>query len=198
MFAERDKHYPSRSGQTSLATAVTNITKPVTKINFGPSIILLKLWYNYWAHIPLLRQVCTTQFEKRALLFQLTRMVPKLKKNAAFYLLGIWEYFSAPICHEIWKTICISRLKNEVHFHNNCNHPESIRFPETLFQAIMGCVGTRIMIKIITLPCLGMKVWAEQMHLASPLKNKISSYATRGCFARNSHTSSCFKNTMTR
>ena len=31
MFAERDKHYPSRSGQT-------NITKPVTKIYFWPSI----------------------------------------------------------------------------------------------------------------------------------------------------------------
>ena len=40
MFAERDKHYPSRSGQTSLAIAVTNITKPVTKINLGPSIVL--------------------------------------------------------------------------------------------------------------------------------------------------------------
>ena len=37
MFAEGDKHYPSRSGQTSLATAVANITKPVTKNNFGPS-----------------------------------------------------------------------------------------------------------------------------------------------------------------
>ena len=37
MFAERDKHYPSRSGSTSLATAVTNITKPVTKINIEPS-----------------------------------------------------------------------------------------------------------------------------------------------------------------
>ena len=37
MLAERDKHYPSRSGQTSLATAVTNITKAVTKNNFGPS-----------------------------------------------------------------------------------------------------------------------------------------------------------------
>ena len=33
-FAKCDKHYPSRSGQTSLATAVT---KPVTKNNFGPS-----------------------------------------------------------------------------------------------------------------------------------------------------------------
>ena len=37
MFAESDKFYPSRSGQTSLDTAVTNFTKPVTKINFGPS-----------------------------------------------------------------------------------------------------------------------------------------------------------------
>ena len=40
MFAERDKHYPSRSGKTSLVTAVTNITKPVTKINFGPSTLM--------------------------------------------------------------------------------------------------------------------------------------------------------------
>ena len=39
MFANYDKHYPSRSGQTSLATAVTNLTKPVTKNNFGPSIL---------------------------------------------------------------------------------------------------------------------------------------------------------------
>ena len=37
MFAERDKQYPRKSGQTGLDTAVTNITKPVTKINFGPS-----------------------------------------------------------------------------------------------------------------------------------------------------------------
>ena len=37
MFAKRDKHYPSRSGQTSLATAETNFTKPITKINSGPS-----------------------------------------------------------------------------------------------------------------------------------------------------------------
>ena len=40
MFAEgdnTDKHYPIRSGQTSLSAAVTNITKPVTKNNFGPS-----------------------------------------------------------------------------------------------------------------------------------------------------------------
>ena len=38
MFAKHDKRYSSRSGQTSLAAAVTNITKPVTKINSGPSI----------------------------------------------------------------------------------------------------------------------------------------------------------------
>ena len=38
MFAEYDTHYPSRSGQTSLATALANITKPVTKNNFGPSM----------------------------------------------------------------------------------------------------------------------------------------------------------------
>ena len=35
MFAECDKHYPSRSGQTTLATAIINFTKPVTKINSG-------------------------------------------------------------------------------------------------------------------------------------------------------------------
>ena len=40
MLAEREKHYPR---QTSLATAVANITKPVTKNNFGPSIIVLEL-----------------------------------------------------------------------------------------------------------------------------------------------------------
>ena len=38
MFAKCDKHCPSRSGQIILATAVTKLTKPVTKINFGPSI----------------------------------------------------------------------------------------------------------------------------------------------------------------
>ena len=42
MFAKRDKHYPSRSGQTSLATAVTDFTKPVTKINSGPSTCISK------------------------------------------------------------------------------------------------------------------------------------------------------------
>ena len=39
MFAERDKHYPRRSEQTSLASAVTNITKSVAKINSGPSTL---------------------------------------------------------------------------------------------------------------------------------------------------------------
>ena len=49
MFAERDKHYPSRSGQTSLATAVVNITKPVTKNNFGPSTCwLCSPWSESW------------------------------------------------------------------------------------------------------------------------------------------------------
>ena len=42
MLAECDKHYPIRSGQTTLATAVTNFTKPVTKINCGPSILKMK------------------------------------------------------------------------------------------------------------------------------------------------------------
>ena len=37
MFPESEKRYPSRSRQTSLATAVVNITKPVTKNNFVPS-----------------------------------------------------------------------------------------------------------------------------------------------------------------
>ena len=37
MFANRDKHYPSRFGQTSPATAVPKFIKPVTKINFGRS-----------------------------------------------------------------------------------------------------------------------------------------------------------------
>ena len=45
MFAEHDKHYPSRSGQTSLTTAVANITKPVTKNNFGPSTWNAQKWF---------------------------------------------------------------------------------------------------------------------------------------------------------
>ena len=43
MFAEHDKHYPSRFGQTSLARALTHIAKPVTKNNFGPST-----WLTGW------------------------------------------------------------------------------------------------------------------------------------------------------
>ena len=38
---KRDKHYPSRSGWTSLAKAVTNFTKPVTKIISGSCIVKL-------------------------------------------------------------------------------------------------------------------------------------------------------------
>ena len=37
MFANHDKHYPSRSEQIIQATPETNFTKPVTKIKFGPS-----------------------------------------------------------------------------------------------------------------------------------------------------------------
>ena len=48
MFAKRDKQYPSRSLQTSLATAVTNFTKPVTNINFGPSTF----------HVPKVHEKC--------------------------------------------------------------------------------------------------------------------------------------------
>ena len=55
MFAERDKHYPSRSGQTSLATAVANITKPVTKYNFGPSSITGPNEYFYMNSLEMLR-----------------------------------------------------------------------------------------------------------------------------------------------
>ena len=43
MFAERDKHYPSRSGQSSLATAVTNLTKHVTEINSGPGTQFIRV-----------------------------------------------------------------------------------------------------------------------------------------------------------
>ena len=47
MFAECDKHYPSRSGQTSLATAVANITKPRTSHFFDlcttSQIVLLQM-----------------------------------------------------------------------------------------------------------------------------------------------------------
>ena len=37
MFARHDKHYPINYGQNSLATAVTNFTKPVTKVYSGPN-----------------------------------------------------------------------------------------------------------------------------------------------------------------
>ena len=40
-FAKCDNHYPSRSGQTSLATALTNFTKPVTRIYSGPSTLII-------------------------------------------------------------------------------------------------------------------------------------------------------------
>ena len=40
MFARRNKHYPCRSRQTNLATAVAKFTKPVTKNYFRPSIII--------------------------------------------------------------------------------------------------------------------------------------------------------------
>ena len=43
MFAKRDKHYPSRSGQTCLAAAVAKFTKPVTNNYLGPSRDSLKL-----------------------------------------------------------------------------------------------------------------------------------------------------------
>ena len=39
MFAKRDEHYPSRSEETNLATEATYFSKPVTKVNFGPSKI---------------------------------------------------------------------------------------------------------------------------------------------------------------
>ena len=39
MFAKRDEHYPSKSEETNLATEATYFSKPVTKVNFGPSKI---------------------------------------------------------------------------------------------------------------------------------------------------------------
>ena len=51
MFAKRDKHYLSRSWQTSLATALTNFTKLVTKINSGPSkctLVLILAVHGNW------------------------------------------------------------------------------------------------------------------------------------------------------
>ena len=55
MFAECEKHYPSRSKQVSLATAVTNITKPVTKNNFGPSTVAGWTW--------MLANTCMTELQ---------------------------------------------------------------------------------------------------------------------------------------
>ena len=46
MYAEHDKHYPSRSGQTSIATAVANITKPVTKIDSGPQYEVKRIHFD--------------------------------------------------------------------------------------------------------------------------------------------------------
>ena len=95
-FAKCDKHYPSRSRQTSLATAVANFTKPRTSHFFD----ICKAY-----------DIMSAQFEKRTLSFPLTRMVSILKKYTAFHLICILEYFPAPICHEISKTIYISRLE---------------------------------------------------------------------------------------
>ena len=51
MFEERDKHYPSGSGLTILATAVINITKPVTKNYFEPSnTLVLSGWESKGCH----------------------------------------------------------------------------------------------------------------------------------------------------
>ena len=44
LFAKHDKHYPSRFGQTSLATVVANFTILVTNINFGPSRQMICNW----------------------------------------------------------------------------------------------------------------------------------------------------------
>ena len=46
-FAERDKHYPSRSGQTSLATAGANFTKPRTSQFFGLCKLHNHTCFNY-------------------------------------------------------------------------------------------------------------------------------------------------------
>ena len=81
MFAERDKHYPSRSRQTSLATAVTNFTKPVTNINFGPS---RKLWKrdDYQNAAPSLTQSGRTAYLHSWKLFpSLTHMRMRIHKR---------------------------------------------------------------------------------------------------------------------
>ena len=56
----------------------------------------------------------------------------------------------------------------------------------------MSCVGTKIMETFIALPSKCMQVLAEQTHLTSPHKNKISSYAKGGYPAPNPHSSSPF------
>ena len=43
-FAKCEKHYPSRFGQTSLATALTKFTKPVTKNYFGAQRNMTVCW----------------------------------------------------------------------------------------------------------------------------------------------------------
>ena len=48
MFARRNKHYPCRSRQTSLAAVEENFTKPVAKNNFGPSALLPKDGIREW------------------------------------------------------------------------------------------------------------------------------------------------------
>ena len=84
MFAKRDKHYPGRSGQTSVATAVTNITEPVTKMNSGPSTLT----------------VSPNMFQ-----FGLT-----LKKHATLFLTGILSRLipnldSLDVCEEYLKVL---------------------------------------------------------------------------------------------
>ena len=87
-FAKCDKHYPSRSGQTSLATAVANFTKPRTshffdlcKVElFAPAIIpailctcrlkttiLISIWYVWysWSIIFPIMKVTGVSFEDR-------------------------------------------------------------------------------------------------------------------------------------
>ena len=56
----------------------------------------------------------------------------------------------------------------------------------------MSCIGTKIMETFIALPSKCMQVLAEQTHLTSPLKNKISSYGKGDCPAPNPQLSSPF------
>ena len=60
MFAKDDKYYPSRSGQTSLATAVTNFTKAVTKvISVYPGIALAVTKINFVPSTEVEKMACT-------------------------------------------------------------------------------------------------------------------------------------------